>query len=376
MPALDGVRGVAILLVLACHFSTFLSAAPSWAAGLLGVVGFGWVGVDLFFVLSGCLITGALLDAPRTRAAARAFYARRALRIWPLYLLALALCSALAWGAPDWLPEGAADFRRLAPWLWTHTVNLQLASSAGAYLANPYGVAGFWSLALEEQFYALWPLVALGRAPRVVARWALACWLASILVRAGLSASGWSGERLYVFPLARLDGLAVGAWLACAARQPATWARVRAITRPAADRPAWAVIALLTLYLIVRAVLPFLVTEPVGQAIVLPLIVGTAGALVATVAAHGRGALAAQLSRPWLRGVGVVSYGLYVWHMLALHLLTGAVPLWWPSPHARDVAGALAVPTTALLALASWYGWERPWLRLKRYVPASGPRAS
>jgi peptidoglycan/LPS O-acetylase OafA/YrhL len=149
IPALDGIRGLAIVWVV-LHNATDISMAP--ASGVFRALGLlthtGWIGVQLFFALSGFLITGGLLDTQRSAHYFRDFYAKRALRILPLYygvlfalLVVVPLIPAFSASISS---EGQASL-----WLftvnWTHTA--------------PYGFAHFWSLAIEEQFYILWPLV-------------------------------------------------------------------------------------------------------------------------------------------------------------------------------------------------------------------------
>src|SRR5688572_8312610 len=121
-PALDGLRGTAILAVLVCHYAVLLPRAPA-----VGWLENGWAGVDLFFVLSGFLITGILLDERGTPNYYRNFYARRALRIFPLYygFLALTLLVALVvkLAASPAAHEGLGHLWAAQPSLWTYTAN-------------------------------------------------------------------------------------------------------------------------------------------------------------------------------------------------------------------------------------------------------------
>src|SRR3954447_8838430 len=128
-PSLDGLRGLAVLLVMASHF----------LAGSLASIG--WVGVDLFFVLSGYLITSVLRES---RGLGR-FYCRRAFRILPLYYLAV-LVAVLA----------SPTVRTTQAWYWLHGAHWLFALRPGAYVG---GTFHFWSLGIEEQFYLAWPLV-------------------------------------------------------------------------------------------------------------------------------------------------------------------------------------------------------------------------
>ncbi|HVD60449.1 MAG TPA: acyltransferase, partial [Gemmatimonadaceae bacterium] len=156
--ALDGLRGIAILLVVACHFVSNLHiAATGWARPFVIVAHAGWAGVDLFFVLSGFLITGILLDARGSGSYFKAFYARRVLRILPAYygflLVAFVILPALHLGAGD----NYMLARQHQGWYWLHLTNVMM--SLGAAGRGPYPGTLFWSLAVEEQFYLLWPAI-------------------------------------------------------------------------------------------------------------------------------------------------------------------------------------------------------------------------
>lgn len=139
---LDGIRGLAILLILARHFSD----GSSWERFFY----LGWIGVDLFFVLSGFLITGILLDTKNERGYYRVFIIRRVLRIFPLYYGVLIVCLLLSGHLSilDW-------FREHQVYFWTYTQNYLIADKG--FFTLPLG--HFWSLAIEEQFYLVWPLV-------------------------------------------------------------------------------------------------------------------------------------------------------------------------------------------------------------------------
>src|SRR5207244_9663063 len=150
IPQLDAVRGVAILLVILHNQS---SVFPS--LHLERLFANGWMGVDLFFVLSGFLITGILLDTRKSPGYFKNFYARRCLRIWPLYYALLLFMFALV---PLVRPsEAHVAFQRSAPW-WGYALFLQ-----NFLISVPTNAAGAlavtWSLAIEEQFYLVWALV-------------------------------------------------------------------------------------------------------------------------------------------------------------------------------------------------------------------------
>jgi len=149
-PDIQGLRAIAVLLVVAAH------------AGLPGLSG-GYVGVDVFFVISGFLITGLLLgEASATGKISMArFFARRAMRLLPLSTLVATLTLAAAW---RWLPPARmADLGADALGAASYSINIHLAQVATDYFAttDPSPFQHYWSLAVEEQFYLMWPLVLL-----------------------------------------------------------------------------------------------------------------------------------------------------------------------------------------------------------------------
>jgi peptidoglycan/LPS O-acetylase OafA/YrhL len=210
--ALDGLRGLAILAVMCAH-----APAPAARGVLKQIVrlGFthGWAGVDLFFVLSGLLITGILLDSRECTNYFVSFYSRRALRIFPLYysFLLLAWLVFPAAVSSDWLPL-KSDW-----WLYpTYLMNWQVLWK-DVWHANIVG--HFWSLAVEEQFYFLWPLVVLTLRPRYLL-WSLVC--LEIVMAAGRA--WWVAQYgvstfLWAATITRMDGLLFGAACAVAVRE-------------------------------------------------------------------------------------------------------------------------------------------------------------
>src|SRR3954466_6828035 len=185
---LDGLRGVAILLVMLCHFLGLLHTGNHRLDSLLHLgFGHGWVGVNLFFVLSGFLITGILLDAKSSPRYFRNFYARRTLRIFPLYYGVLFVCFAIL---PLFPGSNSADFLALRSrqgWLWTYCTNIKIVLDGDWKFATPLLDLGhFWSLAVEEHFYLVWPLLVFLLPTRALVK---AC--IGVIVVAGLARTWW-----------------------------------------------------------------------------------------------------------------------------------------------------------------------------------------
>jgi peptidoglycan/LPS O-acetylase OafA/YrhL len=365
MPSLDGLRGVAIGGVLAAHFlNAWPGQAPLDRAVLAGL-GLGWAGVDLFFVLSGFLITGILVDTLGRRGWWGTFLARRALRIFPLYFLALALFGLFGPAA------GLIDpwtFGRWGWWYWTYLGNWAFAARQ---VIPP--LSHFWSLAVEEQFYLCWPAVVL------VARGRRLAWTAGALVLAGpalralvVHATDWPVGSAYRVTPGRLDELALGALLAVALRE-AAW-------RPWVRR-AWpaALVAGAAGFLALGLALgPFdMHREPLEIWSHSLLGLGFAGLVAGAVVGEGTPAplqrLLAWRPLPWL---GRYSYGLYVVHyfvhLTALRWLrstpTGAALLADRLGYALYAAAGAGV--SLALAWASWHLVERRFLALKRFFVA------
>lgn len=216
-PVLDGIRGLAILLVMVCHLTGFGGTNPidRWGQYLAW---WGSIGVDLFFVLSGFLITGILLETRMRPRFFRNFYVRRALRIFPLYYAILFAC---IWVIPGLLPPAkAARFGSInadLPYYFFYLQNFSIARMG----APQHGILDItWSLAIEEQFYLVWPAVVYFLTARTVKRVCLALIGFAFLSRvAVIEAFDITGFAVYALTPCRMDALAVGAFLAVKSRE-------------------------------------------------------------------------------------------------------------------------------------------------------------
>lgn len=378
VPALDGVRGIAILLVLTYHFSWVLGFGTNVAdRALERVVSVGWAGVDLFFILSGFLITNILLRARDSSGYFRTFYARRVLRIFPLYYGFLFIMIVLLPELPGLRGnEGLQNLRQHQFIYWTYLYNVAI-SVHPLVDRGPYANGHLWSLAIEEQFYLIWPLVVLLLGRRALASFCILCIVAAPVIRYGLL-HGAVPDLQNVFAVstlmpARMDTLALGGLIAVIARDPDL---LRRTTRWALPVGATAALALVILNLN-RHGLPLL-DEKVLTFGLSALALGF-GAAVMMVVGGVPGTLQAVLSNRVLTFFGRYSYGLYVLHFqIMLELQKLAANHGW----VRTVKGtfipfdlAFTAVAMALSVSAAWLSWqlyEKQFLKLKRFVPYSG----
>jgi peptidoglycan/LPS O-acetylase OafA/YrhL len=375
---LDGLRGIAIFTVLIFHFGHVdpNTGSTPLVRGLLQAVHGGWVGVELFFVLSGFLITDILLKARRRSPgeALRRFWSRRFLRILPVYYGLLLVCLFL-------LPALKADFelgplRERQLWLWAFITNFwPYVYNAWGFAAGSLDLNHTWSLAIEEQFYLFWPLLVLGLAPARLRLLTLVIVIASPLARYELLAHLLQGNReliLYTFTPTRLDGLLLGAALAMT---PSLWRDPR--------YPRWAaplfVLPAMALFVLRGPEHTDAVTCTIGFS----LIASASAALMVMGLSPARHPwLARVLAFPGLTLLGRYSYGIYLIHGLLRPWVSQTALAWLQQrpayltyPHYALLSFVLGSATSIALAILLYHGWEAPFLRLKDRIAASEPSA-
>jgi len=337
VPQLDAVRGVAILLVI------FHNASEKFPAlHLRSVFANGWMGVDLFFVLSGFLITGILIDTKRSEAYLKNFYARRCLRIWPLYYSLILFMFVV-------LPilsrsEGRAVFEKSSPW-WAYPLFLQnfLVHPVSTAAAGSLGVT--WSLAIEEQFYLVWPWVVRFRSYAQLRRIAIAVICLSPVLRFYLSRHH---VDLYTNVFCRLDGLMAGAFLALVVRAdnflPSKFIK-----------HAW-------LTLLIAVPLAFFIETFHARWLVFSLSAVASAAFVYLSLFSAQKWLQVGLTNRFMVYTGTISYGLYLLHK---------IPFGMVQTLRLDRYPFLVIPMILLasyaIAALSWHLLEKPFLRLKRF---------
>lgn len=351
IPELDGIRAIAVLMVVLMHVFTLdeqssdalLTVAPRIIAGFIG---HGWLGVDLFFVLSGFLITGILLDTKENPHYLRNFYGRRALRILPLYFLCIAVMACFYPGN--------------GPYFLLSLVFL--ANMAGLLgVPIPHGPGVFWSLAVEEHFYLVWPWLV-----RWLSRRALAWTCAAIVVAEPILRGVFvaHGTDVYNPSWFRFDGLASGALLAIWFRSSLASPRRTLIL---------AGLSLAAALTITIAGLPFHILEKTVAGMSLrynqATLVYCAGMLLAI---SWRGTwLTAPLRWQFARLTGDLSYCLYLIHLALLDgymvVFRHYLPTGFTFAQLLLRAGVVLGASYGL-ALFSRRFVEQPMLSLKRYL--------
>jgi len=349
VPSLDGIRCVALVGVLGVH------------CGFPGA-GAGWIGVDLFFVLSGFLITALMTQEYRKTGTIRLrmFWGRRLLRLMPAYwLYAAGLCVAMFvfhWGRLQkygwWTP------RTFTASLFFYFTNFK---PTGVVWEHEWLSLHLWSLSVEEQFYFTWPVLCL-LLLRKRAEWFAWALVAAILVNMTV----FAGDMLAFH---RLDVRGFGIMLGCATAL--TLDRARWLVPWLSSRGARAAVVAATVLSLVALTATSAggwLSELDASRYVLPVVCLGFAALVAMLWYGPDDAIAGALSWGPMVYVGKISYGMYLYHMLAHHLTWGVLLVgidgWprWPKFALRVVT---YVALTTGIATLSYYAFERPFLALK-----------
>ncbi|MEP7264264.1 MAG: acyltransferase [Bacteroidota bacterium] len=343
LPVLDGVRGFAVFLVVVFHFYG---------------IGFGWLGVDLFFVLSGFLITGILVDSKEKPHFFRNFYARRTLRIFPLYYFALIVFFILI----------ALNIHQLKdPHFYTqHAAWYLLYIQNWLYAWKDWPRDGvlnhFWSLAIEEQFYLFWPLLVYFLPTRKLLTTCIILIAVSVMSRYLVWYQGADDTPVqFVATICRLDGLAIGASIALLIRHNPQWLMrsckwIFIITIP----------VIISLYLLAKTIKYDSVYYMTAGFTFFDLFWG--GILISCFLPEFN--LSRRFfSSKWLTWLGKYSYGIYVYHWIIYQMC-------WPwfrvaagnvvIADVRYIYGTLCLAATLLISIASYRFLEQPVLSLKK----------
>lgn len=367
---LDGLRAIAVILVFFQHYG----------AGRVWLFGWGWAGVDVFFVLSGFLITGILYDSQHKPHRYRDFYIRRTLRIFPLYYAVWAMLLILTpialwqwnwrWALwPAYLGNYARFFFLHVPGNPYRFDRITFGPRVQNWFGGPMHlyIGHFWSLCVEEQFYLVWPLVVYQVRRRetllkicmaVILLMPVLRWLLSTTLPASLLHM----ELLYRSLPTRLDALLIGGAIALSLRgsQQTLLRRMR--------RPLLGVSALLFLVLYVVStkvlLLPLEGSASSWIAITGFTLIDLFAAALILESIHPGSFLGRILSVRPLQALGTISYGFYVYHDL-FHDFYAYVAMRYFRQYAYPVTMAIAFSSTLVIATLSYRLLERPLLKLK-----------
>ena len=368
--ALDGLRAIAVIMVFFQHYG----------AGHAFIFGWGWTGVDIFFVLSGFLITGILYDSQSKGHRYRDFYIRRTLRIFPLYYFVWATVLVLAPFAHwQWNIRWAlwpAYLGNYARFFFLHQSGdpyrfdkLTFGAPVSSWFGYPFHlyIGHFWSLCVEEQFYLIWPFVVYRvRKREKLIKICLAVIVLSPIARAALSVALSPDllrmELFYRSLPTRLDALLIGGLIALLLRGPEE-AMVRRLRRPLLAASS---ILFVALYLVSTKVFALSFDGSASNWIGVfgfTLIDVFAAALILECI-HPGSLLGKCLSWTPLRALGIISYGFYVYHDL-LHDFYSDLAHRVSPQYAYPLTLFIAFAATLLIASVSYRLLEKPLLRLK-----------
>ena len=347
-PSLDGLRCLAILPVVWHHSTT---------RPLEGLLGRGPLGVDLFFAISGFLITTLLLreSSATGRVSLTGFYARRSLRIFPLYFAVLAFYVLWAWFGLGDVPQRAHFFESL-PWYATYTSNWLVDFA----VPHPVLFAFSWSLATEEQFYLVWPWVM-----RAARRWWIPVLFMLVALAFDQSADYGILSRVIApsaLPFRMISSIAapicLGALLAHGMHRARSFAVMRSLLGWKWSAP------------VALAVLVLLVSLPQPHLLAIHLCMT---ALIGACCIRPDHGLALVVDARPLRFVGTISYGMYMLHISAIAMARRVLP---PSLSGATWVFLLSLGVTILIAHLSYRFFEMPFLKLRTRFRPVASRAS
>ncbi len=356
VPELDGVRGLAIVIVTLYRFAREL---PHNGVGhtIATTFAIGDRGVDLFFVLSGFLITGVLLDHRTDRNAFLNFIMRRSLRIFPLYFASLALLLSLS----HYIPGFAGIFQQAEDnqfYLWTYLTNVKMTIDASwcfGYLDH------FWSLAVEEHFYLFWPLIVLAVVPRRLLPLTILLATTCAVARIAFALLGENRVATDVLSVFRFDALLLGGAIALLVRLNAD--RFCAYRKPVLL--CFAISSIVALGLATTGRSMFTITHTAWAVVWTTM-------LSLVVTSSPKAAVAKFFRVGWLRTAGKYSYAIYVFQSPLIPLTAPVIGVAALKPTIGEIpATLLYVPIMCVLsfaaALLSWHVLEKHMLKLKKY---------
>jgi peptidoglycan/LPS O-acetylase OafA/YrhL len=369
IPALDGLRGIAILLVLFYHFDLLPDSNDISYSIWNRLAEAGWLGVDLFFVLSGFLITGILLKTKNRKAYYKTFFARRVLRIFPLYYLFLA-CAFFVLPSFAHLHEDTALFGKVPSdsWpFWLYIPNLLFAQEAMFSGGRHLHVT--WSLGIEEQFYLFWPFL-IAILPRRLLNWGVPLAICtSLTMRLIAFENGAHWVSLFNHTLYHSDGLFFGALACLLIQSPLDQKRIGQIASWL-----WPMMGLLVVVWVFQGGHIVQWNPQVSQFgfSIAGLFFGSL--LLSVCCAPNTSRFRKLFENRILQTYGKYSYGIYLTHVLVQHLLVERL---LDIPNIYQLAGGpfvvqivytlLGFTLSLAVAIAIYHLYEKKFLQLKGF---------
>ncbi len=369
VPELDGLRGLAILLVVSYHYAfwTVQPGGGGFYKFVYDVFPLAWSGVDLFFVLSGFLIGGILMDQRQTENYFKTFYTRRACRVFPLYFLWLGLFvlfSGLALRSfhQEWV---TSLFDRQGVPTWLYAVYLQNFHNARIGLSGSIWLGQTWSLAIEEQFYLIVPFLIWIIPPRRLLHTLVSLIILVPIFRLFMFLCH-NGLFQYVLLPCRADSLLIGALCACMVRQGSSRDFLE-------KHRGWLLGALIVLFIgMVYLTVDAREIDPLSFESSFDMVfLGYSWIalfyacllLMAVIAVNGTIARCMRFSL--LRYVGIISYGVYMIHMAIFTIIHGLIFQGKPllGNFSSGAVLILALLATMSVAVVSWHFFEKPIIR-------------
>lgn len=368
---LDAVRGIAIILVMLYHFSIPLHHDQNLIAFdyyFIRLLQSGWMGVDLFFVLSGFLITGILLDTRNKKNYFSSFFARRTLRIFPLYFGFLFVLIILL---PSISSSFAIKFSSLIEnqfWFWTYLSNWRIAY-LGGFSEMPAGY--LWSLAVEEQFYLIWPLIVyFGH--RYIKQLIFLLIALSLSLRFYFLNEGVSTTSVYVMTFSHMDSLLLGAMVAVFVRESMPKIPIKYNSLQLAL--VFFLICFLGIFIVFNGNFAYYSANVLRYGMFVVAFIFACFVLL--VVLRDSSTKYTLLNSKSLQNVGKYSYALYLFHhpvgiIVEEHIFSSSSFMLLGSKiPAALLSYSISATVSYILAIASWNIYEKHFLKLKHHFEA------
>ncbi|SMF13437.1 Peptidoglycan/LPS O-acetylase OafA/YrhL, contains acyltransferase and SGNH-hydrolase domains [Alteromonadaceae bacterium Bs31] len=360
LPALDGIRGMAILLVMIHHIFEVFDKSNPVEKFIVHFSDIGWSGVDLFFCLSGFLITGILLDSKGEKKSLKRFYYRRSLRIFPLYYISLLVIFVIY---PSFAEVDYAHSMEKQWWYWAYLVNVLISIPGEVHHVATH----FWSLAVEEQFYLIWPFVVFSLNSRRLLICSIILIVLAPLIRWIFIEAQLDKSMPYVLTISRMDSLIFGALAAQIVRHTSY---LKAFSR----HSSYLLLAGACAFVAIVVIQGSFARQPLMLTAGLTTLAFFFACSILAVANNNYPLATKLLCNQVLIFFGKVSYAMYIFHGVIIATLASL--LFTNDAGAQKIFGLSGLPKMVIFTLlvvaassfAAWLSWqilEKHFLKLK-----------